>query len=174
MFSSSQIGEEQETSQFRIPRIKKVSLVCNDISDEITRKDIACEIEKAFRAEGFEFPVIEAALLNAYAESGFDPKAIGDNGKSKGIFQLKSDGLGYKMQDSERFSVKSSVRRVAVAIRQSSKFGKAIKRGAETRELTALFCTEIMRPSDKFENARKRKGLESFVFKSSASKRRQS
>ena len=125
------------------------------------------------REEGFDSPLIKAALLNAYAESGFNPKAIGDGGNSKGVFQLNRKGLGHKMTDEERHDVQKSVRRVAIAIRKSPRLQRAIESGAETPELTELFCTEIMRPSNKREKARKRRKMEPWVFPEASSERGQ-
>jgi hypothetical protein len=167
LFLVSRIGFEPE-----VPEHYRKGLVCEDISTEIENREIACDIETAMRDEGFKSPMVEAALLNAYAESGFDPFAVGDKGKSKGVFQLRKGGLGGTMTDAERYNVKTSVRRVSVAIRKSTRLQRAIESGAETSELTELFCIEIMRPSDKFAKARKRKLLEGLVFQSSASERR--
>ena len=163
---TSEIGPEPEVAQHY-----RKGLVCDDIVTEIENREVACEIERAFREEGFEDPLIRAALLNSYAESKFNPKAVGDNGNSKGVFQLNRNGLGSRMTDREKHDVRSSVRRVAIAIRKSPKLTKAIESGAETRKLTELFCTEIMRPSNKFEKARARGRMDEELFRSPPSER---
>jgi hypothetical protein len=165
---STPIGPEPEITQ----HYRKV-LVCEDISNEIENREVACQIEQVMRKEGFDSPLIKAALLNAYAESGFNPKAVGDSGNSKGVFQLNKNGLGNKMTDKERHDVDKSVRRVIVAIRKSPRLQRAIEDGAEVAELTELFCTEIMRPSNKREKARKRRDLEKQLFPDPASERGQ-
>ena len=156
---STVIGPEPEVTQ----HYRKV-LVCEDISNEIENRNIACQIEKVMRDEGFDSPLIKAALLNAYAESGFNPKAVGDGGNSKGVFQLNKNGLGKKMADKDRHDVEKSVRRVIVAIRKSPRLQRAIEDGAEVPELTELFCTEIMRPSNKRKKARERREMEEWLF----------
>jgi len=148
-------------------------LVCEDISTEIENREVACRIEQVMRDEGFDSPLIKAALLNAYAESKFNPKAVGDGGNSKGVFQLNKKGLGSKMADEDRHDVEKSVRRVIVAIRKSPRLQRAIESGAETSKLTELFCTEIMRPSNKREKARKRRELEEWLFVDPPSERGQ-
>jgi len=162
------IGPEPEVEQHY-----RKGLVCEDISTEIENREVACEIEQVMRDEGFDSPLIKAALLNAYAESRFNPKAVGDSGNSRGVFQLNKNGLGSNMTTSDQHSVKKSVRRVAVAIRKSPQLQRAIESGAEVPELTELFCTEIMRPSNKREKARERRELERQLFPESASERRQ-
>lgn len=156
---TSEIGPEPEVAQHY-----RKGLVCEDISTEIENREIACEIEHAFREEGFEPPLIKAALLNAYAESKFNPKAVGDHGNSKGVFQLNKNGLGHRMTDEERYNVRKSSKRVVIAIRKSKRIQDAIGRGAETGELTRLFCTEIMRPSNKHRKAVERASFEDEFF----------
>jgi hypothetical protein len=165
---STVIGPEPEVTQHY-----RKGLVCEDISTKIENRENACAIERELKNEGFDSPLIEAALLNAYAESKFDNWAVGDGGKSKGIFQLHRSGLGNKMTDEQRHDIKSSVRRVSVAIRKSPKLQRAINNGAETSELTRLFCTEIMRPKNRAVKARERAKLENELFESPAAKRRQ-
>lgn len=164
----SKIGIEIE-----VPEHYRTGLVCKDISTEIKNRDVACEIERAMMKEGFEQQMIKAALLNAYAESEFNPRASGDKGKSKGVFQLHKNGLGHKMTDEERYDVKLSVKRISIAIRKSLVLKRAIENGAKSDKLTELFCTEIMRPKNKYVRAGQRKKLESKLFKVSVPKRRQ-
>jgi biotin transport system substrate-specific component len=56
-------------------------------------------IDREFAVAGWKSSVIQAAIVNAYAESGLNPRAIGDGGKSVGLFQLPvfhgGGGLGY-------------------------------------------------------------------------------
>lgn len=156
---TSVIGPEPEIAQHY-----RKSLVCKDILTKIENREVACQIEKAFREEGFDSPLIKAALLNAHAESAFNPAAVGDGGNSRGVFQLHKNGLGHKMKDADKHDVQASVRRVAIAIRNSSRLKRAIESGAKTPELTELFCTEIMRPSNKLSKARKRRELERVLF----------
>lgn len=163
---TSVIGPEPEVTQHY-----RKGLVCDDIVTEIENREVACEIEQAFREEGFKDPLIRAALLNSYAESKFNPKAVGDNGNSKGVFQLNRKGLGSRMTDKEKHDVRSSVRRVAIAVRKSPKLTKAIEDGEGSKKLTELFCTEIMRPSHKFEKARARGQMGKELFRTPAAER---
>jgi hypothetical protein len=164
---STVIGPEPEVTQHY-----RKGLVCEDISTKIENREEACKIEQAMRREGFDSPLIEAALLNSYAESKFNPQAVGDHGRSKGVFQLHKRGLGRGMTDQQRHNIETSVRRVSVAIRKSEKLKRALSRGAETPELTRIFCTEIMRPKDASRKARERASFEAELFESSAAERR--
>lgn len=168
MLFTSVIGPEPE-----VPEHYRKGLVCEDISTKIENRENACAIERELRDEGFDSPLIEAALLNAYAESRFNHKAVGDGGRSKGVFQLHQSGLGSKMTDEQRYDIKASVRRVTVAIRKSPKLQRAIDNGAETSELTRLFCTEIMRPKNRTVKAKQRVRLEDKLFESTTAQRRQ-
>ena len=165
---SSKIGVEPE-----VPEHYRMNPVCEDIVDEVENRDVACQIELALRHEGFDSPMIEAALLNSYAESKFNPNAVGDGGRSRGVFQLHEKGLGRKMTKESRHDVQTSTQRIVSAVRKSKKVSDAIKRGAEANELTELFCTEIMRPSNKRRKATQRVNLRKKIF-SSSSQRRQS
>lgn len=156
---SSDIAEEQE-----IPEKYRVSLVCETILDTIKDKQVACEIEKVLRMGGFGSAMVIAALTNSYAESKFNPLAIGDQGMSVGVFQLRTGGLGGTMSKEERQNVNKSTKRVIFAIRKSKNIKSAIARNSSARQLTRLFCTEIMRPSDKYTKAHQRAALIDDIF----------
>ena len=142
------VVSEQET-----PPEYKRNLICEDISETIKNKNVACEIEKVLRINGFGAELIVAALTNSYAESKFNPLAIGDQGMSVGVFQLRTGGLGGTMTVEERQNIK-----------KSTKIKNAIARNSTSGQLTKLFCTEIMRPSDKHTKAQQRALLVETVF----------
>lgn len=58
-------------------------------------------IEAAFGRAGMAF-LGPAAVANAYAESRLDPAAIGDAGRSVGLFQLHDAGAGAGMSVEQR------------------------------------------------------------------------
>jgi hypothetical protein len=163
---TTEIGPEPKIEQHY-----RNGLVCEDISAEIENREIACQIEFELLSEGLEPPMIEAVLLNSYAESRFNPMAVGDSGRSVGVFQLNINGLGHHMTKDERHDIRKSARRLAGAIRKSKRIKDASDRGAETGELTRLVCTEIMRPSNKHTKARAREALRDKLFVESSSKR---
>jgi len=163
----SRIGYEPEVQQHY-----RKKPVCEDIVAKIENKSVACEIEQALRKEGFKDPMIEAVLLNSYAESKFSPSAVGDGGRSRGVFQLHERGLGMKMTKESRHDVEKSTQRIIIAIRKSKKLNEAIERDAKASELTELFCTEIMRPSNKSRKATQRVKLRKELF--TPTERRQS
>lgn len=153
------IVSEQETQ----PEYKR-NLICEDISETIKNKNVACEIEKVLRINGFGAELIVAALTNSYAESKFNPLAIGDQGMSVGVFQLRTGGLGGTMTVEERQDIKKSTERVVIALKKSTKIKNAIARNSTSGQLTKLFCTEIMRPSDKHTKAQQRALLVEIIF----------
>ena len=75
------------------------------------------------------------------------------------------------MTKESKHNVEASTKRIVSAVRKSKKLTEAIERGAETGELTRLFCTEIMRPSNKRRKAVQRSGLREVVFESPAQRR---
>jgi hypothetical protein len=125
-----------------------------NLTDE--QEEVAREIERVLKEEGFENPEIQAAIINGLAESSLDPAAIGDHGNSHGVFQLNKNGLGHKLQAEKMHSVETATRRVASAMKRSKQMMKRIDEGATVEELTAAFCIHIMRPSDKMQKAKRR------------------
>lgn len=129
--------------------------------------DIAKAIEKMMKNHGFSDSLIMAAIVNAYAESGLDPDAVGSAGEL-GIFQLNPKGLGKTMEDHEMRDVRKSTDRIIVALRKSKSIMKLERRKASAAEHVAAFCTEIERPKDKHRKARQRvKTLQKIMKKNS-------
>ena len=116
-------------------------------------------IEREFVAAGYSLSVAAAAVVNAYAESGLNPLAIGDNGRSVGLFQLNIRGAGAGMtvgddgalpQAAARQDATTNVR--TLIARERSALGK-VAAGAAAGEgiprLAALFSTYVERPANK-------------------------
>lgn len=122
-------------------------------------------IEREFTAKGHGASVTAAAVVNAYAESRLAPKAIGDGGKSVGLFQLRSPGAGSGMTVAERQDPVLNTRRI---LAEYVIFGKRVEAarlaGADLATLTALFCKDIERPADKEAQAAKRAALSRQLF----------
>jgi hypothetical protein len=125
-------------------------------------------IEDEFTNAGYTRPVIIAAVVNAYAESGFNPEA--DN-KSKGedsvgLFQLnKNGGAGRGMTDAARMDPYTNVRTILdresgpLRVIQANADG-----GVAVEELVAEFTKTVERPKDKEGDAAKRKALYRQMF----------
>lgn len=126
-------------------------------------------IEREFTAKGHGASVTAAAVVNAYAESALNPLAIGDGGKSVGLFQLRSPGAGSGMSVAERQDPVLNTRRI---LAEYVIFGKRVEAarlaGADLPMLTALFCRDIERPSDKDAQAAKRAALARWMFPNGA------
>lgn len=107
-------------------------------------------IEREFVAAGYSLPVAAAAVVNAYAESGLNPLAIGDKGNSVGLFQLNIRGAGAGMTTAARQDPLTNAR--TLIARERSALGK-VAAGAAAGEgiprLAALFSTYVERPANK-------------------------
>jgi hypothetical protein len=106
-------------------------------------------IEREFTAAGYDQKMVVAAILNAIAESGLNPKAAGDGGQSIGLFQLYAKGAGAGMSVADRQDPVKNTRRIIEEVRR---YGKplldAIAAGKSSADITALFCIYIERPQD--------------------------
>ena len=121
-------------------------------------------IEDVLRDEGFNSPVIAAAIVNAYFESGFNPKAVGDGGHSIGLFQLNdAGGAGTGMSVESRKDPVVNTRKIAQAARRTNFMNIA----AETDDiptLAAAWSKHVERPADEEGNMRKRAAFSRQLF----------
>ncbi len=128
----------------------------SDVVDQIicklreNQKQMARLIEKEFKEAGFPSNLIAAALVNAWAESRFNPKAENLTKKehSVGLFQLNSmGGLGDGMTVEEREDPITNIRKIIKTIK--GKWGKKLveraNQGASVTELTEIFRRDIER-----------------------------
>jgi hypothetical protein len=122
---------------------------------EPEQEEVAKQVEGRLRDHGFSDELITAALVNAYAESGLNASVIGKAGE-RGIFQLHPEGLGHSMTVDDMLDVESASDRIAWAVKRNKKIMGLESRSASADTLTAAFCIEIERPSNKHEKAKKR------------------
>ena len=92
--------------------------------------------------------IIAAAIVNGVAESKLDSNAIGDNGKSIGVFQLHNNGLGNKISPYYRKNVHVNSSVVAIQILKNKRLFDKDKHKASISELTAIIAKDIMRPDN--------------------------
>jgi hypothetical protein len=132
------------------------------------QKEMVDLIEDEFTKAGYTRPVIIAAVVNAYAESAFNPEADNKrNGEdSVGLFQLnKNGGAGAGMTDAARMDPYTNVRTIldieSVPLRdiQANADG-----GVAVEELVAEFTKTVERPKDREGDAAKRKALYRKMF----------
>jgi hypothetical protein len=112
------------------------------------RAVIAKEIETHLAAHGFDERLARAATINAYAESGLNPSAVGDKGRSVGVFQLNSRGLGHDMTKTERMSVKLSAEKIAQAVYKDGVLIDMQSRCDSLEDMVKAFTIRIERPSN--------------------------
>ena len=132
-----------------------VFTVTNKLALNDDQTSIARGIERNLRSHGFSDNLITGAIVNAYAESGLNPSAVGAAGEL-GIFQINPQGLGKKMKPHEMKDNKKSIDRIIVALKKNKKIMSLEKQDASATDHTIAFCTEIERPKDKLRKAKQR------------------
>lgn len=107
-------------------------------------------IEREFTAAGYPLEVAAAAVVNAYAESGLNPLAVGDSGNSVGLFQLNLRGAGRGMSVASRQDPTANARTLIARERQAlGAVTLKAQEGASLAQLAALFSTLVERPKYK-------------------------
>jgi hypothetical protein len=119
---------------------------------------VAQQIESRLRKHLISDGIIMGAIVNAYAESKLNPRAVGP-GNTHGVFQLLPSGLGHDMTVDQMHSVNASVDRVAAAIKKNSKMMTAGQSETDLENITKVFCTEIERPKNKAFRSSERAAL---------------
>lgn len=115
-----------------------------------SQESMARVIETEFRAAGFSDAVIAAAIVNAIAESGLNPAAVGDGGRSIGLFQLHEKGGGYGMSVAERQNPTLNTRRIIQEVKKAKGFMAEVQGGETSIPVLAVaFSTYVERPADK-------------------------
>lgn len=119
-----------------------------------TQLAMATMIEDRLAAAGLPAPIIVAAIVNAYAESGLNPMAYAseENGtNSVGLFQLNSNGVGRGMTVAERQNPQANIDRMLAVYRQGA--GRLLEQAYAEGErdigiFTALWTTQLERPAN--------------------------
>jgi hypothetical protein len=109
-------------------------------------------IEAEFRAAGYPQEAAAAAVVNAVAESGLNPRAAGDGGKSIGLFQLHEKGGGKGMTVAQRQDPRLNTRRIIEETQRGQGLGfyNAIRAGErDVAKLAGIFSYYVERPKDK-------------------------
>jgi hypothetical protein len=126
--------------------------------------EIARLIEREFAAAGFSPYAAAAAVVNAYAESGFNPAAVGDKGASVGLFQLHERGAGAGMTVEQRKDPVANTRRIIETARRSGPFMALAATSTSVPDLAASFSTHVERPFDKAGAERKRREYATMLY----------
>lgn len=114
------------------------------------QRQMADIIEKEFLDAGYSPAVVAAALVNALAESGLNPRAAGDSGWSIGLFQMnRKAGAGKGHSVAELEDPTQNVRiLLSVEKKALAKVEAAVKAGAGIAEAAGLFAVYVERPRD--------------------------
>jgi hypothetical protein len=125
---------------------------------------IARLIEREFAAAGFSPYVAAAAVANAYAESRFNPAAVGDKGASVGLFQLHERGAGAGMSVEARKDPTTNTRRIIETARRSGPFMALAASSTSVGDLAAAFSTYVERPADRLGAETARRGYVAYLY----------
>ncbi len=126
--------------------------------------ETANRIAAVMRAAGIPEPVIAAALVNAVAESGLDPNAIGDGGHSVGVFQLNDAGAGAGMSVEARKNIETNTKAI-LADHGVAQVLAAYKAGTtDVDKLAGLWSIYVERPADAEGDKRRREELSRKYF----------
>jgi hypothetical protein len=106
-------------------------------------------IFREFAAAGYGPAVGAAAVVNAYAESGLNPNAVGDGGRSVGLFQLHERGGGAGMTVEQRKDPVLNTRRIIEEANRAAGFRAVAAVSSDIPTLAAAFSTYVERPADK-------------------------
>jgi hypothetical protein len=108
--------------------------------------------------------VIAAAIVNAIAESGLNPQAVGDKGKAVGTFQLHKNGLGNKLSVDDRRNVYTSSNIIGVQILKNNRLSILDEKNEKISVLTQVITEDIMRPDNIEVQKDKRSKLSKKIF----------
>ena len=125
---------------------------------------VAIIIENELKELNIAPNVIAAAIVNSLAESKLKENAIGDGGKSYGIFQLHINGLGHNLSIAERQNIRISSNVIGVQIIRSDSLYKSDKAGESIPKLSSIISEEIMRPKNTELEKETRKKLAMTIF----------
>ena len=140
------------------PAFKREFPVSDTLNLQHDQRMVAQQIESRLRKHRISEGIIMGAIINAYAESRLNPRAVGP-GNTRGIFQLLPSGLGHDMTIDQMHNVNASVDRVVVAIKKSKKMMRAGQSETDLENIVKVFCAEIERPKDKQLRAMERAAL---------------
>ena len=140
------------------PAFKREFPVSDMLNLRHDQRMVAQQIESRLRKHRISEGIIMGAIINAYAESRLNPRAVGP-GNTRGVFQLLPSGLGHDMTIDQMHNVNASVDRVVVAIKKSKKMMRAGQSEVDLENIVKVFCAEIERPKDKQLRAMERAAL---------------
>jgi hypothetical protein len=130
----------------------------NTYSLSSSQIEMAALIERTLRSEGFESPSIAAAIVNAYYESGLNPRAKGDLDKSTGLyhafglFQLYTPGgAGHGMTESQMLDPVTNTKRIA-QVAKATAYWSISKETDDIPKLAADWSQYVEAPRDRIGN----------------------
>lgn len=135
--------------------------VCLKANVTEKQRIVACAIEKVARKRGFKSEnIIRGLIVNAFAESELNPRAVSPGRKSFGIFQLHVEGMGQGMTKEDMFNVEVSTNVVVDFMKeQNVNYVKM-----NEKQATKAICSTVLRPKDKKIQVKNRLVLLSKLF----------
>jgi hypothetical protein len=146
-------------SKLGVPALFKRAFPVSDMLNlRHDQRIIAQQIESRLRNHQISDGIIMGAIVNAYAESGLNPRAVGP-GNTRGVFQLLPGGLGHDMSINQMHDVNASADRIAMAVKKNRKMMAAGRHENNLENITKVFCVEIERPKNQEMRAAERAEL---------------
>lgn len=109
-----------------------------------TTKATADRIIERFENAGYTRPQAIGALANAIGESSLNPKAVGDDGASYGLFQTNIYGAG---KGQSRANMLTADGNTTIILNETARDGKKFKTATTPEDAAYHFTTEIERPA---------------------------
>jgi hypothetical protein len=156
----------KEAQQIPIIEVCEEEVSVTEIAYGLTneQKEVSYVIEEQFNQMEIPSNITAAAIVNAIAESGLNPEAIGDSGKSIGTFQLHKNGLGKKLSIDDRMNTHTSANVIGIQILKNDRLYKLEQNNEEISVLAQVIAEDIMRPSDIEKEKSKRSRLSKRFF----------
>ena len=129
-----------------------------------TQQSYADIIFREFAAVGYPPEIGAAAVVNAYAESALNPNAVGDGGKSVGLFQLHEKGGGAGLTVEQRKDPVINTRRIIEEANRAWSFRAIAFTTSDIPTIAAAFSTYVERPADKAGEEVRRRALAQRLF----------
>ena len=106
--------------------------------------EVAALVVEEFLAAGFSPAVAAAAVVNAFAESSLDPKAVSSSGNFIGLFQVSTDVLPEGRKDARK-----NTQAIIEEARRASDFMDLAETSTDIYDLAEAFCFFVERPRKK-------------------------
>lgn len=153
---------EKPIEEVEVEQEATITSYANKINEQ--QRETALTIENSLKMMEIPDNIIAAAIVNGIAESRLNANAVGDNGKSYGIFQLHSSGLGNKISPHFRKNIHINSSVIGIQIIKNENLFKEDQNSASIGKLTQIITKDIMRPANVKQKMQQRHKLAQTIF----------